>query len=198
MPIKSVDALIAALGRHQLLRPEHLHQVAQDLRPHYPDADTLAAELVRRGWVTEYTADMLLGRSKPPSHAKLLARFSAGLDDRRATSRPAFHRSIARQLGTFVIVSLIGLVLHLVLAVPAGWSAFWGFVLYRVAWCPFDLIDRSCAGCGCAFFSVTAVTTFVLNWLLGQPFAEAFGWGGPARPGSRHHWLRANRRLRHA
>jgi hypothetical protein len=90
----------------------------------------------------------------------------------------SYRETIERPLVTFVVVSLlIGLGLHLLLAVPPGWSVFWGFALYRIAWDPFDLIDRSCTGCGCAFVVLTGATAFILNWFLGWPFTEAIDRG---------------------
>jgi hypothetical protein len=179
MPIASVDDLIAALGLNHLLGPEHLHEVDRDLRHLYPDADTLADELVRRGWLTAYTADTLLGRVRPPSRVEPASPFSDGPPNFDGIRGPAFRRRIAGRLGKFVLVSLlIGLGLYLLLAVPPGWAAFWGFTLYRVAWRPSDLADRTCGGCGCAFVTLAALTAFVLNCLVGQPLEEAFGRGG--------------------
>jgi hypothetical protein len=181
MPIESADALIAALDRNQLLRPEQLHEAAQGLRPHCPDAGTLADELVRRGWLTAYTADMLLGRFMSLSHAELMARLPGRSDDTPVPPGPALRRYTALRLGTFVFVALlIGLGLHLLVGLPPAWAAFWGFALYRVAWRPSDLVDRSCAGCGCAFLFVTAAATFVLNRSFGQTFDDALGRGGLA------------------
>jgi hypothetical protein len=179
MPIASVDDLIAALGRNHLLGTNHLHQVDRDLRHLYPDAETLADELVRRGWLTAYTADRLLGRVRPQSPVEPASPFSGGPVSFDEVRGPAFRRRIARRLGKFVLVSLlIGLSLYLLLAVPPGWAAFWGFALYRVAWRPSDLADNTCASCGCSFVTLAAMTAFVLNCLVGQPLEKAFGRGG--------------------
>jgi hypothetical protein len=175
MAIHSVNDLIETLRRHELLQPEQLHDVGAS----FSDPEALVGELVRREWLTTYTADMLLDRIKQPTHTELIDQLTGGEYNQTVKANtPWYGGSIARQLGIFVIVSLlIGLALKMILDVPVGWALFWGFVLYRVAWNPWDLIDRSCAGCGCAFFSVTTATAFFLNWGAGQDLLQALSWG---------------------
>jgi hypothetical protein len=176
MPIETADELFAALGRNQLLSPDQLLQVERDLRPQCSGADALASELVRREWLTAYTADMLLGRVRGPS-IEIMNRLPDVTESPRPNPVLSYRGIIARRLGTFVVVSLlIGLGLHLLLAVPPGWSVFWGFALYRVAWNPYDLIEHTVTGCGCAFVFLTGATAFVLNWFLG-PFTKAIDRG---------------------
>lgn len=179
VPIKSVDDLVAALERHHLLTPEQQAILANELRPAFPDLEACTTELVRRGWLTAYTADMLLDRLKPPTHTDLIDRLADGSYSETIKDTPPLRGgSIARQLGVFVGVSmLVALSLYLLFALPPIWALFWGFVLYRIAWNPFDLIDRSCAGCGCAFFCFTAATAFILNWVLEQNILQAMAWG---------------------
>src|SRR5262249_41744761 len=88
------------------------------------------------------------------------------------------------QLAVFVLVSLaVAACLTLLAGVPVGWAIFWGFFLYRVAWSPSDLAERTCFGCLFFFTLVAAGVAFLADWLAGFPFRGGARGGGAARPG---------------
>jgi hypothetical protein len=53
--------LVGLLRDHRLLAPGHQAEVERDLVGRFPTAPALLPELVRRGWLTEYQRDQLLG-----------------------------------------------------------------------------------------------------------------------------------------
>jgi serine/threonine-protein kinase len=54
-------ALIDALREHRLLEPAQVEAIVADLKDPFPEPQALAAELVRRGWLTAYQAAEVLG-----------------------------------------------------------------------------------------------------------------------------------------
>jgi serine/threonine-protein kinase len=59
MSINSVETLLAALRRVQLLTPEQVDQVARELGPHYRDPQALGEYLVEIDWLTGYQLQLL-------------------------------------------------------------------------------------------------------------------------------------------
>src|SRR5262245_27382291 len=59
MAIASVSALVDSLTRHALLSAEQLGAVHHQLRPRCADPQSLARELLRRGWLTPYQVNQL-------------------------------------------------------------------------------------------------------------------------------------------
>jgi hypothetical protein len=60
MPIAVVGTLVQALSRTQLLQPGQLQELTGALQAGFPDPKALAAELLRRGWLTAYQVNQLL------------------------------------------------------------------------------------------------------------------------------------------
>jgi serine/threonine-protein kinase len=60
MSIDSVDTLLAALGRTQILTPEQVEEVARELGPIYADPLQLGEYLVQIDWLTAYQLQLLL------------------------------------------------------------------------------------------------------------------------------------------
>ncbi len=58
--IDTVDDILDALKRVQLLPPEQLQEIARDLVPHYPDPHTLLDYLIQIDWLTAYQAEQVL------------------------------------------------------------------------------------------------------------------------------------------
>ncbi len=56
--VASIDTLLAALGRLELLKPAQLDELARIL-PHFREPKELAGELLRRGWLTAYQVNQL-------------------------------------------------------------------------------------------------------------------------------------------
>src|SRR5436305_1830372 len=64
MAVSSTAPLMDALRQYRLLEPAQLHET-QSLQVQFPDPKALAAELIRRGWLSPYQANQLLqGRGK--------------------------------------------------------------------------------------------------------------------------------------
>jgi WD40 repeat protein/tRNA A-37 threonylcarbamoyl transferase component Bud32 len=65
MPLDTLTGFAEALRHARLLEPDQLEAVAGDLRTRFPEPKALAAELLRRGWLTAYQANLLLqGRGR--------------------------------------------------------------------------------------------------------------------------------------
>src|SRR5262245_43633153 len=60
MSIKGVADFTKALHESGLLEDEQLREISTSLESRFPAPPELAAELVRRGWLTSYQADQLL------------------------------------------------------------------------------------------------------------------------------------------
>ncbi len=60
MPLDSAVALLDALRHGHLLEPAQLDEVGQDIHARFPQPRALAAELIRRGWLTPFQANHLL------------------------------------------------------------------------------------------------------------------------------------------
>ncbi|HEV3263404.1 MAG TPA: protein kinase [Gemmataceae bacterium] len=60
MPLTSASALLEMLRAYGLLDSEHLEDLGRSHSTYYPTAQTLAKELVRRGWLTVYQVNQLL------------------------------------------------------------------------------------------------------------------------------------------
>lgn len=58
-PLSSVN-LIDAIREHRLLRPAQMEELDKTLRGSFPNPRSLAKELIRRGWLTPYQANLLL------------------------------------------------------------------------------------------------------------------------------------------
>ena len=59
MAIDSIDTLLAALRRLQILTPQQIDDVAQELAPNYPDPYDLCSYLVEIDWLTAYQRQLL-------------------------------------------------------------------------------------------------------------------------------------------
>jgi serine/threonine protein kinase/Leucine-rich repeat (LRR) protein len=59
MSIASTASLVDFLRQHRLLEAAQMELLAS-LQPHHPDPQSLSAELMRRGWLTAYQANLLL------------------------------------------------------------------------------------------------------------------------------------------
>jgi serine/threonine protein kinase len=60
MPITVAADLVEALRRAHVLEPAQLQHVTADLQHRFPDSRALARELLQRGWLTAYQANLLL------------------------------------------------------------------------------------------------------------------------------------------
>jgi eukaryotic-like serine/threonine-protein kinase len=60
MPVESAADLLDALRLGKLLEPAQLEELTGGLLAHFPDSRSLAAHLIRRGWLTPYQANQLL------------------------------------------------------------------------------------------------------------------------------------------
>src|SRR5262245_39251301 len=60
MPPTAAATLAEALGRCRLLEPAQLDEVRRSLLERHTEPDALAAELLRRGWLTAFQAKRLL------------------------------------------------------------------------------------------------------------------------------------------
>jgi hypothetical protein len=60
MTIATGNDFVAALGEFQLLEPEQLYKVQRAQQSQPADARTIAAHLLKQGWLTPYQAEMLL------------------------------------------------------------------------------------------------------------------------------------------
>ncbi|MCI0462115.1 MAG: protein kinase [Gemmataceae bacterium] len=81
MSAQPSDVLLGLLTHHELLLPEQLEVVRRSLRSQFPEARSLAGELIRRGWLTPFQANKLLqGRAQELvlGPYRLLERLGAG------------------------------------------------------------------------------------------------------------------------
>jgi len=63
-PITTAAALVDMLAQQELVSRPQLEEITQTLRPCFPEARSLAGELLKRGWLTAYQVNQLLqGRS---------------------------------------------------------------------------------------------------------------------------------------
>jgi serine/threonine protein kinase/WD40 repeat protein len=60
MSVQTSQALVNLLAKHELLLPERLEVTSRQLRLQFPEARALAAELIRREWLTPFQANQLL------------------------------------------------------------------------------------------------------------------------------------------
>jgi serine/threonine protein kinase len=60
MAVASTASLVDALRHYRLLEPVQLEEVVRSLQARFPDPKALARELIARGWLTPYQANMLL------------------------------------------------------------------------------------------------------------------------------------------
>src|SRR4051812_20818339 len=60
MPIAAAADLVEALSLTPLLDPPQFDELRRTLAAGFPDAKALAAELLRRGWLTAYQVNRLL------------------------------------------------------------------------------------------------------------------------------------------
>jgi hypothetical protein len=60
--MNSVDSLLNALRRSELLAPEQIEQIVQELVPVCPDAESILRYLVEIDWLTVYQSNQLLSR----------------------------------------------------------------------------------------------------------------------------------------
>src|SRR3984885_12679168 len=60
MTTPSVPTLVDALRQHRLVPPVQQEEVTGNIQVHFSDAKALAGELIRRGWLTPYQANLLL------------------------------------------------------------------------------------------------------------------------------------------
>ena len=59
MPLGTVSEFIEVLRKSKLLQPTQIDELVRILQPRYPDAPSLAKDLVRRGWLTVYQVNQL-------------------------------------------------------------------------------------------------------------------------------------------
>jgi serine/threonine protein kinase/WD40 repeat protein len=60
MSITSAASLVDVLRQHHLLDPAQLDEVGRVLQPRFPDPKLLARELMQRGWLSPFQANLLL------------------------------------------------------------------------------------------------------------------------------------------
>jgi len=60
MPVVSASVLADNLRDLHLLTPEQMRELSRDLLPHFAEPKALAGELIRRGWLTPYQANLVL------------------------------------------------------------------------------------------------------------------------------------------
>jgi serine/threonine-protein kinase len=60
MTLTTASGLVDALRQHRILDPAQLTEIEQTLQGRFPDPRALARELMQRGWLTPYQANLLL------------------------------------------------------------------------------------------------------------------------------------------
>jgi serine/threonine protein kinase len=60
MALDTVSDFVDSLRNSRLLEPAQQNALASDLLPHFAETKALAGELIRRGWLTPYQANLLL------------------------------------------------------------------------------------------------------------------------------------------
>src|SRR5687767_3502682 len=59
MPVETVGQFAQLLSQNRLLEPDQQREVANQLLAQFAEPRALAAELVRRGWLTEYQVSQI-------------------------------------------------------------------------------------------------------------------------------------------
>ena len=60
MNTASASSFVQPLHDGQLLKPEQLDEIRRSLQARFPDPRALAKDLIQRGWLTPYQANLLL------------------------------------------------------------------------------------------------------------------------------------------